>query len=84
VRRGLVKLTWYIKIQTFAKSTEELWYEEWKSPYEHTVEVGDPKQFLESLKAPIQPGYELRGSYHTQECLPPPGRCMSTRSTPGS
>jgi proteasome activator subunit 4 len=62
MHRGLVKLTWYIKIQTFAKSTEELWYEEWKSPYEHTVEVGDPKQFLESLKAPIQPGYELRRS----------------------
>jgi proteasome activator subunit 4 len=50
----VVKLSWFIKIRSYAKSEEELWLEEWKSPWARTIDVDDPKAFLASLQAPIE------------------------------
>lgn len=60
MQRGIVKLLTFVKIRTFARSSEELWLDEWKNPLARDVEIGDPNKFLESLQSPLaHDGYAL-------------------------
>lgn len=47
-------MTAYIKIRTYSKNSEELWYDEWKSPFRVDVTVDSPN-FLEQLQKPLNP-----------------------------
>lgn len=47
-------MTCYIKIRTFAKTTEELWLDEWHNPLRTTVTISDPTAFLHGLEQPIR------------------------------
>ncbi|KAF9568547.1 hypothetical protein CPC08DRAFT_654918 [Agrocybe pediades] len=58
VQRSLDKLLSFIKIRTYARSNEELWFEEWLNPLARMVKIDDPKQFSENLQKPLSPdGY---------------------------
>ncbi|KAJ7293229.1 hypothetical protein C8J57DRAFT_19449 [Mycena rebaudengoi] len=46
---ALVKMTSFIKMRTYSKSPEELWYDEWRHPLQKTVPITDPEVFLESF-----------------------------------
>lgn len=54
--RAIIKLTSHIKIRTYAKSSDELWFDEWRNPLRVDVAVGDPSTFTDRLRAPIQDG----------------------------
>lgn len=58
LRSAVVKLSWFIKVRSYAKNTEELWLEEWHNPLSRNVTVGDPEQFMNSLEQPVGPGYK--------------------------
>ena len=48
----MVKLLTFIKIRTYAKSAEELWLDEWKSPLQSQLPIEHPSTFLENLGRP--------------------------------
>lgn len=53
VHRAIVKVTWHVKIRTYAKNAEELWFEEWRSPLQIDVDVQDPATFLQRISDPL-------------------------------
>ncbi|KAJ7129977.1 hypothetical protein C8R43DRAFT_1025251 [Mycena crocata] len=50
---AILKLTTFIKMRTYAKSPEELWFDEWKHPLEKVVHVTDPSAFLKAFERPV-------------------------------
>ncbi|KAJ6604293.1 hypothetical protein DFH09DRAFT_1300536 [Mycena vulgaris] len=50
---AIVKLSTFIKMRTYAKSPEELWFDEWRHPLEKVVRVTDPAAFLKSFESPV-------------------------------
>ncbi|KAJ7462735.1 armadillo-type protein [Mycena galericulata] len=50
---AIVRLTSFIKMRTYSKSSEELWLDEWSHPLEKVVHVKDPSAFLKSLESPV-------------------------------
>lgn len=44
-----MKLTAQVKIRTFAKSGDEMWRDEWRSPLQVELPVGNPDDFLQNL-----------------------------------
>lgn len=53
-QKAVSRMTCYIKIRTFAKTTEELWLDEWHNPLRTTVTISDPTAFLHGLEQPIR------------------------------
>ncbi|PCH33382.1 hypothetical protein WOLCODRAFT_21973 [Wolfiporia cocos MD-104 SS10] len=53
-QKGFTRVTCHIKIRTLARSSDELWLDEWKHPLRTDVDVSDPSQFLESLQRPVR------------------------------
>jgi proteasome activator subunit 4 len=46
----VVKLLFFVKIRTYAKSGEELWLDAWRNPLEKEVPITNPEAFLNSLQ----------------------------------
>ncbi len=51
--RAIVKITSHIKIRTYAKSTEEIWLDEWHSPLKIDLPIQDPSGFAEGIRKPF-------------------------------
>ncbi|KZT23745.1 hypothetical protein NEOLEDRAFT_1135845 [Neolentinus lepideus HHB14362 ss-1] len=60
-QRAVVKLCTFIKMRTYAKTSEELWLEQWRSPLQRRISVGI--QNLQSLQYPPSPGGGQRDMY---------------------
>ncbi|EIW86450.1 hypothetical protein CONPUDRAFT_78796 [Coniophora puteana RWD-64-598 SS2] len=52
--KAITKLTAHIKVRSYAKSDQELWLCEWKSPWARHIPVSNPSEFLESLHHPVE------------------------------
>lgn len=52
--RALIKLTSHIKIRTYSKSSEELWFDEWRNPLSIDVAVQDSSTFVSRLRQPVK------------------------------
>ncbi|GJE87739.1 proteasome-substrate-size regulator, mid region domain-containing protein [Phanerochaete sordida] len=52
--KAIVKLTSHIKIRTYAKTSDELWLDEWRSPLRIDVTIGDGPAFEASLRDPVR------------------------------
>ncbi|KIY51336.1 hypothetical protein FISHEDRAFT_37321 [Fistulina hepatica ATCC 64428] len=52
-KRAITKCAAFIKMQTYATTTEELWQENWKSPREVQLPVHDGDDFMASLHQPV-------------------------------
>ncbi|KAH8100456.1 ARM repeat-containing protein [Cristinia sonorae] len=57
-QKAIVRLTGMIKIRTYSKSGDELWWDEWKSPLRKDIPVVDSPQFYASLIRPPGPTEE--------------------------
>lgn len=51
--RAINRILALIKVRTYAKSDEELWFEEWKNPLTIDVPITDPDSFLRSFEQNI-------------------------------
>ncbi|KAH7927359.1 hypothetical protein BV22DRAFT_1031842 [Leucogyrophana mollusca] len=49
-QKALVKITAFVKMRTYAKSQDELWFCEWSSPLSRQLPVANPSEFLEQFK----------------------------------
>ena len=54
VARAIVKLTSHIKVRTYAKTSDEMWLDEWRSPLRVDVAVTDGAAFEASLRDPVR------------------------------
>ncbi|EPQ60983.1 hypothetical protein GLOTRDRAFT_53630 [Gloeophyllum trabeum ATCC 11539] len=55
-QRAVVKLSTFIKMRTYAQSSEQLWLEQWCSPVQRRVVVDNGVQLFQSLQYPMPPG----------------------------
>ncbi|KAH7883839.1 hypothetical protein F5I97DRAFT_1969128 [Phlebopus sp. FC_14] len=53
-QQGIVIESLFVKMRSYAKSDNELWLCEWRSPLVTQVCVGDPSAFLSRLQQPVQ------------------------------
>lgn len=53
VQKAVVKLLFFVKIRTYAKSMEEMWLDEWRNPLQKDVLITHPDTFLHSLQQTV-------------------------------
>ncbi|KAI0067754.1 hypothetical protein BV25DRAFT_1834775 [Artomyces pyxidatus] len=51
--RGIVKLCGFIKVHTYSKSSNDMWLDEWSSPFSKKITLKSIKEFHEYIKQPI-------------------------------
>ena len=51
-----------VKIRSYSQSEEELWFEDWKSPFKIDLQVSDPQRIKAFIQAPFVEGQDLSGS----------------------
>ncbi|KAL5534546.1 hypothetical protein ACEPAG_1009 [Sanghuangporus baumii] len=49
-QRCLVKVLGLVKLRSYAKSDDEIWFEEWRNPLQQDLEVKDARNFVSSLR----------------------------------
>ena len=61
VCRGAIELLAHIKIRSYSKNEDDLWFEEWRNPLKHSVPIDDAKKFMADLQLQSSGhgGYEL-------------------------
>lgn len=59
--RGLITLLALVKIRSYSQSEEELWFEEWKNPFQTDLQVKDPQRIKAFIQAPFIEGQDLSG-----------------------
>ncbi|KAI0322307.1 hypothetical protein OF83DRAFT_1161297 [Amylostereum chailletii] len=52
-QKGVVKLTVFIKMRTYSKSSQELWLHEWKNPLQRAIPIRSSEEFYSYVKKPI-------------------------------
>ncbi|TFY56124.1 hypothetical protein EVJ58_g7830 [Rhodofomes roseus] len=62
-QKAVVRLTYHIKIRTYARTNDEMWLDEWRCPLETDVTIVDPTAFLKTLEQPPQADVNGRSTY---------------------
>ncbi|TFK57500.1 ARM repeat-containing protein [Heliocybe sulcata] len=62
-QRAVVKLCTFVKMRTYAKTSEELWLEQWRSPLLRRIPVEDEIRILQFLQYPPAPSVSQSDPY---------------------
>ncbi|KAI0728586.1 ARM repeat-containing protein [Fomitopsis betulina] len=62
-QKAIIRLTYHIKIRTYAKTSDEMWLDQWHNPLETSISIADPALFLKTLEQPVQVGSAERSTY---------------------
>ncbi|KAH9937428.1 ARM repeat-containing protein [Fomitopsis serialis] len=62
-QKAVVRLTYHVKIRTYAQSNDDLWLDEWRSPLQTDISIADPAAFLSSQEQIVQAGSQERSTY---------------------
>ncbi|THH09871.1 hypothetical protein EW145_g1718 [Phellinidium pouzarii] len=57
-QRGLVKLLALVKIRSYSKSDDDLWFKEWKNPLQREISVENTTELLAFLQGPFSNDYD--------------------------
>jgi hypothetical protein len=49
VSSGIVKASVHIKVRTYSKSADELWFDEWSNPLEKRIPVASHAEIMQRL-----------------------------------
>jgi proteasome activator subunit 4 len=49
----MTKLLYFVKVRTYSKSGDEMWFDEWRNPLEQQVHITNPDAFMNDLHKAI-------------------------------
>ncbi|KAG8934508.1 hypothetical protein FRC01_002240 [Tulasnella sp. 417] len=55
-QRGLTKLLLHVKMRSFSRDPQQLWWSQWLNPLRQDIPINDPNKFLQDLEKPFAEG----------------------------
>ncbi|KAG8953343.1 hypothetical protein FRC04_002753 [Tulasnella sp. 424] len=55
-QRGLTKLLLHVKMRSFSRDSQQLWWSQWLNPLRQDISISDPNKFLQDLEVPFTEG----------------------------